>query len=143
MPQCSTLTCGLAVSLPVYRMGTTLPAENDENVVLVTTVEIAPGFSRPIRLRSGDSATEKALEFCIEFCLSAEVAAPLARHLQDNLEKATVRISSFFSSVCGRHEEQGQGHVPQTCACLSLGQGGRECQLCSATEQFLTVGSII
>lgn len=69
----------------------TLEADDDGEVVLVTTVEIAPGFSRPIRLRSGDSAHEKAKEFCRQFCLSADVvAAPLGRHLQENLDKATV-----------------------------------------------------
>lgn len=61
-----------------------------EDVVLVTTVEIAPGFSRPIRLQRGDCARSRALEFCTEFCLSEDVAAPLARHLQENLDKTTV-----------------------------------------------------
>jgi hypothetical protein len=71
--------------------------------VLVTTVEIAPGFSRPIKLRRGDSANEKALDFCKQFYLSADVAAPLARHLQENLEKATVFSSVVCISLCPQH----------------------------------------
>lgn len=77
-------------------MVATLEADDDGEVVLVTTVEIASGFSRPIRLRSGDSTSDKALEFCKHFCLSADVAASLARHLQDNLEKATVCTCMLF-----------------------------------------------
>lgn len=63
---------------------------SDEDAVLVTTVEIAPGFSRSIRLQRGDCAWSRALDFCAEFCLSEDVAAPLASHLQENLDKATV-----------------------------------------------------
>jgi hypothetical protein len=71
-------------------MTSPLEGDHDGDVVLVTTVEIAPGFSRPIELRRGDCAHDKALEFCKQFYLSADVAAPLAQHLQENLEKAKV-----------------------------------------------------
>lgn len=78
-------------------MVTAIEAEHDNEVILVTTVEIAPGFSRPIRLRRGDSTRKKALEFCEHFCLPPNVAGPLSRHLQENVDKATVRSIRVYN----------------------------------------------
>jgi hypothetical protein len=61
-----------------------------EAVVLVTTVEIAPNYSKAIKLRRGDDPHDAAAAFCRAFCLSEEVQAPLARHLETNLKRAMV-----------------------------------------------------
>lgn len=63
----------------------------EEEVVLVTTVEIAPNYSKALKLRRGDDPHEVAEAFCRAFCLSADVQVPLGRHLASNMKKAMVR----------------------------------------------------
>lgn len=65
----------------------------EQEVVLLTTVDIAPGYSQVIKMRRTDSAYSVAQQFCRAHGLPDAVIGALEVHLQSHLDKAQVRFS--------------------------------------------------
>lgn len=71
----------------------------EQEVVLLTTVDIAPGYSQVIKMRRTDSAYSVAQEFCRAHGLPEAVVGALEDHLQSHLDKAQVRFSRGFLKI--------------------------------------------
>jgi hypothetical protein len=55
-------------------------------IILVTTVELAPGIEGTITLYEGDDPRGATQRFCLEHGLPANVVEPLTLHILENLE---------------------------------------------------------
>lgn len=71
----------------------------EREVVLLTTVDIAPGYSQIIELRRGDSAYNAARQFCRAHGLPDSVVGALEAHLQSHLDQAAVRFLVLMSTA--------------------------------------------
>jgi hypothetical protein len=65
--------------------------EADNPIVLITTIDLAPGQSGLVELRKDDDVDDAARRFCVQHCLPDAVASPLAEHLKTSLVQAKVR----------------------------------------------------
>jgi len=72
----------------------------EEEVMLLTTVDIAPGYSKVIKMRRADNALDVAKQFCRANGLPDAVIGALEAHLTSHLKQASV---SFPCSRCTRH----------------------------------------
>lgn len=74
--------------------GTSECTPYDQDVVLLTTVDIAPGYSKVIKMRRGENAYNVAQLFCRAHGLPDVVISALEAHLQSHLDQVDVRLPS-------------------------------------------------